>query len=67
MKSSTALIFNVLLFISRLPVFLFSEDSEGIFTSNTDLQSLLWTEKELVKSLKEYIKAEELKLEQLRK
>ncbi len=41
-------------------------DSGGLFTSNADLQDLLWTEVELVRSMKDYIKKEEQKLDKLR-
>jgi hypothetical protein len=41
-------------------------DNDGIFTSNTDLQNLLWTEHELVRGLKEYIEAEEAKIQRLK-
>ena len=40
---------------------------EGIFTSNTDLKSLLWTDAELLRGLKSYLLAEENKLEHLKK
>ena len=40
---------------------------EGIFTSNTDLQSVLYTEAELIKTLNLYIRAEEERLDKLRK
>ncbi len=43
------------------------EDTDGIFTSNTDLQSLLYTEGELVRSLHRYLEDEEKKLQKLKR
>lgn len=40
---------------------------DGIFTSNSDLQSLLTTEAELVKGLQHYIQQEEQKINKLKK
>lgn len=40
---------------------------EGIFTSNADLQELLWTEAELVRGMREYIAEEEERLDRLRR
>ena len=43
-----------------------SEDNEGIFTSNVDLQRLLQTEEQIVRELHEYIHEEELRLSKLK-
>ena len=44
-----------------------SDNDEGIFTSNADLQLLLSTEAELVRGLRAYVEAEEAKLDRIRK
>ena len=41
--------------------------NEGFFTSNIDLQRLLWTEEEIIVKLQEYIHNEERRLEKLRR
>ena len=41
--------------------------SDGIFTSNVDLQRLLKTEEEIVRELHSYIKEEELRIDKLKK
>lgn len=43
-----------------------SDDDEGIFTSNIDLQRLLVTEAEILNELKEYIAREEIRIAKLR-
>jgi len=43
------------------------EDSDGIFTSNVDLQRLLKTEAEIVRELHSYIKEEEIRIDKLKK
>ncbi len=43
-----------------------SED-DGIFTSNADLQDLLWTEAELVRNLRTYIAEEEERIQTLKR
>lgn len=43
-----------------------STDSDGIFTSNADLQGLLWTEGQLVEQLRQYLAAEEQKISKIK-
>ena len=43
-----------------------SSDSDGIFTSNVDLQRLLKTEEEIVRELHDYISEEEQRLDKLK-
>ena len=42
-------------------------ESDGMFTSSTDLERLLSTEAELVRALKDYVSQEEKRLVKLRK
>jgi hypothetical protein len=43
-----------------------STEDDGMFTSSVDLERLLSTEAELVKSLKDYVKLEELRIVKLK-
>ena len=52
--------------VSLLVLVSAEEDAGGIFTSNSDLQTLLWTEAELIKGMRNYIEAEESKIAQLK-
>ena len=40
--------------------------SDGLFTSSADLQDLLWTEAELVRGMREYIREEEERIAKLK-
>ena len=42
-------------------------ENDGIFTSNADLQSVLYTEAELVRSLHRYLQDEERKLAKVKR
>ena len=42
-------------------------ENDGIFTSNADLQSVLYTEAELVRSLHRYLEDEEKKLAKVKR
>lgn len=42
-------------------------ENDGIFTSNADLQSVLYTEAELVRSLHRYLQDEEKKLAKVKR
>ena len=41
-------------------------ESDGIFTSNADLQGLLWTEGQLLGQLKQYLAEEENKITKIK-
>ena len=55
------------LFLCWIPIRAEDSINDGIFTSNSDLQHLLWTEAEVVRGLQQYIHEEELKIEKLKK
>ena len=42
-------------------------ENDGIFTSNADLQSVLYTEAELVRSLQRYLEDEEKKMAKVKR
>ena len=43
-----------------------SAESDGLFTSNADLQHVLWTEAELVRAMRDYVREEEHRLEKIK-
>ncbi len=66
--------FPFLLLVSALLSLLFtstpsssSSDSDGLFTSNADLQEVLWTEAELVRGMRGYIREEEDRIRKLKR